>query len=116
MSVLLETITPPESGLININLTLTANIKITSLVARRQVTLHVTHHIADLLHGELPHLVWRQTGVYWRVPVALSAPTKGRIGIVGSIDVDVETGKLIITEEIIHAIEKEAMRLAKEKK
>ncbi|MDM8528386.1 hypothetical protein QUF58_09270 [Anaerolineales bacterium HSG24] len=112
MTILLETIRPPESGLLDINIKLTASIKIPPLEARRQVSIFVTHNIADLLHGDIPNLVWREEGVYWRVPVILSSPSKGRIGLIGTIDVDVETGKLLITNTNIGKIEQEAQRLA----
>ncbi len=113
MIVLLETVTPPEKGLLNVEVKLTANIQITPTIARRRVSLFVSHHIADLLHGEMPdNLVWRESGAYWRVPVTLSSPAKGRIGTVGAIDVHVETGDLTITDIIISQIEQEAQRLA----
>jgi len=112
MTVLLETIKPPESGLLDIEIKLTVNIRITPTIARHRVSLFVTHYIADLLHGETPNLVWREKGVYWRVPIALSSPSKGRIGTVGTIDVDVETGELVITDIIVSKIEVEAQRLA----
>lgn len=112
MTILVETITPPEQGRLDININLSADIHTTSVLARRNVSTYVTHYIADLLHGDTPNLVWREQGVFWRVPVVLSSPSKGRIGVVGSIDVDVQTGDLLITDELIRTIEVEAERLA----
>jgi hypothetical protein len=87
MTVMLETITPPESGPLDIEIKLTANIQITPETARRQVSVFVGNHIADLLYGETPDLVLREQGAYWRVPVVLSSRSLGRIGQVGVIDV-----------------------------
>ncbi|MDM8521372.1 hypothetical protein QUF64_15100 [Anaerolineales bacterium HSG6] len=112
MTILLETINTPESGLLDINIQISANIQVSPLEARRQVSIFVTHYIADLLHGDIPNLVWRKEGVYWRVPVILSSPSKGRIGLIGTIDVDIETGKLLITKTHQDKIEQEAQRLA----
>lgn len=112
MAVLLENITPPENGWLDIDIKIKANIRISGAVARRQVSLFVTHHIADLLRGEAPHLVWGEQGASWRVPVALSSPSKGRIGTVGTIDVDVETGRLNISDALVETLEAEAQRLA----
>jgi hypothetical protein len=57
-------------------------------------------------------LVWSAQGVVWRVPVLLSAPSKGRIGVTGSLDVDVQTGELIVNDQLVNTIETEANRLA----
>jgi len=109
---MLETITPPESGLLDIEIRLNANIQITPDIACRRVSVFVGNQIADLLHGGPPDLVLRENGVYWRVPVLLSSRSMGRIGQVGTIDVDVETGELKITSQTIAEIEKHAQRFA----
>lgn len=112
MTLVVETITPPEMGQVDIELKLSANIQISAANARRIVSRYVTHHIGDLLHGDMPNLVWSEQGVVWRVPVSLSAPSKGRIGTVGSLDVDVQTGELLVNDSLIDTIETEANRLA----
>lgn len=112
MTVLIETVSPPESGRLSVNVEISADILITADDARRKVNRFVTHEIGDLLHAEHPSLVWNTRGAFWRVPVALSAPSKGRIGQPGSIDVDVTTGQLATAENIIAQIEAEAERLA----
>jgi hypothetical protein len=112
MTVMVETITLPERGRLDIEIKLTANIQITPEVARRQVSVFVGNHIADLLHGEAPDLVLREKGVYWRVPVVLSSRSLGHIGQVGVIDVDVESGELNISDQTIPEIENHAQRFA----
>lgn len=112
MAVTLETITPPQSGPLNIEIKLTANIQVTPETARRRVGVFVGNEIADLLHGDTPDLVLREDGVYWRVPVVLSSRSLGRIGQVGVIDVDVETGDLNVNDQIISEIEARAQRFA----
>jgi hypothetical protein len=112
MAVTLETITLPQSGPLNIEIKLTANILVTSEMARRRVNVFVGNEIADLLHGETPDLVLCENGVYWRVPVVLSSRSIGRIGPVGVIDVDVETGDLKVSDQTISEIEARAQRFA----
>lgn len=112
MTVMLETITPPERGPLEIDIHLVANIEITPEMARQRVSVFVGKHLADLLHGELPDLVLREDGVYWRVPVVLSSRSMGRIGQVGAIDVHVETGELNLTEHTLSEIENRAQRFA----
>ncbi len=112
MTVVVETITPPDLGRIVIEVELSADIQITPTIARRRVNTYVSQEIADLLHGDTPTLIWREQGAFWRVPVVLSSASKGRIGVVGVLDIDVQTGDLIITDEIVQNIEMEAERLA----
>jgi hypothetical protein len=68
--------------------------------------------IADLLSAEGSGLVWQENNAYWRVPVALTSRSMGRIGVVGTIDVSVESGELQITDQLIEEIEENAERFA----
>ena len=70
------------------------------------------NEVADLLSGDTPNLVWQTDGAYWRVPVVLASRSLGRIGLVGFIDVNVETGELQPTEQTIRRIEENAQRFA----
>lgn len=112
MLITLEPVTIPESGPFNLELKLATNIQITAERARRKVGVYVGDYIADLLSGESPTLVWKRNKAYWRVPIVLTGGRKGRIGIVGTIDVDVETGELQVNDKIIEEIGTNADRLA----
>lgn len=112
MSIIIESITLPERGPLNIKLDVVTTINTTAEEARRKVSVFAGNTIADLLSGENPGLVWQQNMACWRVPVVLSSRSLGRIGIVGSIDVNVETGELQVTDRLIEEIEKNAQRFA----
>jgi hypothetical protein len=112
MTVLIETVKLPDSGYVQMDLQLTADIRVPAEAARKRVTVLVGREIADLLYGGPPDLVWQEQGVYWRVPVILASRSLGRIGQVGAIDVAVETGELRLDEEVIAIIEDNAQRLA----
>jgi hypothetical protein len=112
MAIIIESVTLPERGPLNIRLDVATTINTTAEEARRKVSVFAGNEIADLLAGETPGLVWQQDRAYWRVPVALSSRSMGRIGIVGAIDVSVETGELQITDQLIEEIEENAQRFA----
>jgi len=112
MTILIETEKLPERGPLNIRLDVSTTINTTAEEARHRVSVFVGHEIADLLSGEAPDLVWQKSGAYWRVPVVLSSRSLGRIGLVGFIDVNVETGELQLTEQTIRRIEENAQRFA----
>jgi hypothetical protein len=112
MSIIIESVALPERGPLNIRLDVATTINVTAEEARRKVSVFAGNTIADLLSGERPGLVWQQNTAYWRVPVALSSRSMGRIGIVGTIDVNVETGELQITDQLIEELEENAQRFA----
>lgn len=112
MSITIESVTIPERGPLNIRLDVATTIVTTAEEARRKVGVFVGNMIADLLSAEVPSLVWLENNAYWRVPVILSSRSMGRIGIVGTIDVNVETGKLQIADQRIEEIEENAQRFA----
>ena len=110
--ILIETEKLPERGPLNIRLDVSITINTTAEEARRKVSVFVGNEIADLLTGEMPDLVWQKGGAYWRVPVILSTRTLGRIGLVGFIDVNVETGERQLSEQTTRGIEENAQRFA----
>ena len=110
MTITLENVTVPDTGPFEINVKLTGNIRLKPEAARRRVSVFVGNQIADLLYGEAPDLVLRENGFFWRVPVVLACRSKGRLGLVGKIDVHVETGELNITPQLISEIEQNAER------
>lgn len=52
-----------------------------------------------MLVGEMPQLVIGQHTL-WRVPVMLTSSHVGTVGQAGTIDVDAETGELLIDEHL----------------
>jgi len=111
MSITLETIDVPESGLFELNIQQIVDIKVNADTARRRVTRYVGDYLGDLLYGENPTLVLQGSRAIWRVPIAVATGEMGRIGQVGVMDVDVETGELNVTDRLVQEIEHNAHRL-----
>ena len=59
-----------------------------------------------------PNLVLSERAC-WRAPVKLAFPTTGPVGVVGEIDVDVQTGKVLADEALLQEIESRAADLAR---
>ena len=85
-------------------------MNLTPTVARRKVNVLMLEKVGNLLHGDSPTLFLRDR-IYWRVPVILSTPSQGRIGRVGEVDVDAETGEMIVDDELLENIAEHARRL-----
>jgi hypothetical protein len=110
MSVEIESLLP-KSGQLTVNIQLSATVNVTAFSARQKVTGFVADEISTQMHGDEPVLVMGER-ICWRVPVILSMPPSGDRGQVGVIDVDVETGQLLVSSELIQEIEKRAQYLA----
>lgn len=64
------------------------------------------------LLAETPKLVAADGRLSWRVPVILALPGRGRLGEVGTIDVDVQTGQVLADEPLLSEIARHANQLA----
>lgn len=109
MSVAVEQL--PRTGKLQIDIQVSADVNFSSTAARRRVGRFVADEISYLMRGGEPALVVADR-IYWRVPVLLTFPGCGSVGVVGDIDVDVETGQLHVTTELIAEIQQRAAYLA----
>lgn len=80
-------------------------VNITPFTARQKVSGYVGGEISHLMIGDEPSLVLSGGRVVWRVPIQMTLLHRGKIGVVGYLDVDARTGQLLISnllkEEII---------------
>lgn len=104
MAIIVLQISPPESGEFSLNIQRTFNIQVTQDEAQGAVMRYITLHLSSQLSSHAP-VLFVADRAYWRVPVHLTFPSQGNVGEVGAIDVDVENGELLLTDEIIEGIE-----------
>jgi hypothetical protein len=101
---------PSEQVNISINITTTLNIS--AFAARQKVNGLVLSEVGTGIGGDPPSLVIEQQRLLWRVPLFLALPSKGRIGQVGSIDVDAHSGEVLADAKTLKDIGDHAERLA----
>jgi len=111
MDAQLETLTLPRSGRVEVNINLSADVHVTATTARRHVSRLVVSELGNLLYGGEPSLVIGER-MCWRVPVILAYPDTGPVGQAGALDVDVETGEVLVTPEQLTEIANYAHYLA----
>lgn len=111
VSILIDENLLPEKGVFELNLKRMCQINITAEEARRQVHRWLIDEVSSNIGAEIPTLVMSERPV-WRVPAALSFPRYGRIGSVGAVDVDVETGKMRNLAQSKAEVERHAEALA----
>ena len=87
------------------------HVRVTAAAARRKVSRFALDKISYLMGGEQPTLV--ETGrLVWRVPVVLAYPDRGIVGQAGFIDVDAESGELVLAPDTIKEVKRNARALA----
>ena len=101
----------PQRGRLEVDIKVTADINISAYAARQKVNGFVLGEISYMMHAGDPTLVLDEH-IYWRVPVILSLTSRGDVGEVGAIEVDVETGQLHVTPQLIMEINSRAEGLA----
>ncbi len=98
-------------GQVWVDVRVQAELNVSAFVARQKVTGYVLDHVSDHMGGDEPSLVIDGERFLWRVPVYLSVLPHGRLGQVGTVDVDAQTGQLLVTKELIEELQHHAQAL-----
>jgi len=101
----------PQTGRLEIDIKVTADINVSAYAARQKVNSFVLNEISYMLHAGEPDLILRDL-ICWRVPVVLSLTSRGDVGEVGAIDVNAETGQLYSNPQLIEEVSARAESLA----
>lgn len=101
----------PQTGRLEIDIKVTSDINVSAYAARQKVDTFVLSEISYMMHAGEPNLVVGDS-ICWRVPVVLSLSSHGDVGDVGAIDVNAQTGQLIVTPQLIAEVNARAEGLA----
>ncbi len=112
MAVELSEVLPQiEGAQVDITVRVSTKLNVTQVAARRKVNVFVLNEIGTGLGGDMPTLVIQNDRLCWRVPVILALAPKGRLGQVGQIDIDAQTGEILADDQLIRDIADHAERL-----
>jgi hypothetical protein len=111
MTILLDPYTIPEKGEVELKIDRSFEIKVTAEEARHKVRWWLRDEVSMLIDADPPTLVIGEQ-VAWRVPAWIGFPHTGRAGVVGTVDVDVNTGAMNNTPECKAEIERQAEEVA----
>ncbi len=101
----------PAQGRMELEIKVTADVNVSAFAARQKVNSFVLREISYMMHAGEPQLSVSER-ITWRVPVILSLTSRGDVGEVGAIDVDVETGQMNVSPQLIQEIDARAEGLA----
>lgn len=86
-------------------------VNITPFTARQKVSGYVGYHISHMMGGDEPSLVFSKGRLVWRVPIIFTRPHEGVLGVVGQVDVDTRTGRLILPHNLAAQVEANAQQI-----
>jgi hypothetical protein len=110
MSVIFQT-HEASRGQVRVDIRIMAELNVSAFMARQKVTGYVLDRVSDHMAGDEPSLVVDGERFLWRVPVYLAVLPQGRLGQVGTIDVDAQTGQLLVTNRLIEEMRHNAREL-----
>jgi hypothetical protein len=111
LTLLMDEYTLPDSGVVDLRLNCSFELKVTAEEARSQVKHWLFDEVSMMLTAQVPTLAIG-TRVVWRVPVIFTAAHIGAVGCAGVVDVDVETGAMNSTPTVKEIILDQARKLA----
>jgi predicted DNA-binding antitoxin AbrB/MazE fold protein len=88
-----------------------ASVQITAAVARHKVNRFILDNVSYLMGAGQPALVEGERLV-WHVPVMLTYPDRGVVGLVGFLDVDAESGDLLVAADTVVELTRHAHAIA----
>lgn len=92
-----------------------ATLQVTSDEARKKAAAFLFLHVGNMLYAGRPLLLVVGQVVRWRVPVLYGLHSKGALGTVGDLIIDVESGDIVIEESTApDAMEERAEELYRE--
>lgn len=99
---------------LHLDLHLSLQLGITAKQAKRKLSRFLLDEVSLFIGPEEPMLVVAEGPlVFWRFPLQLAMAKCGRLGQVGSIDVDAQSGELLLTNEQLMEIKHNARLLAR---
>jgi hypothetical protein len=97
MSVTVSQTHIPGGSQVTLKIEITTHMNTTSYVAKQRVNRFLAVNAGNMLAAGEPELVVGER-LLWRVPVMFGTPEKGQIGKVGELQVNVESGDVIVDD------------------
>lgn len=91
------------------------HLPVSAFVARQKINTLMLDRVSNLLMTYEAELRWPENGKpVWHVPIYMTSSSKGRIGCVGGLNVDAQTGEVKFNEADLARIASEAERLVRD--
>lgn len=103
MTIILDNLTLPEKGHVEMDVKLSFDIVITAEEAKKKADHWLMDQVSTQIGADKPALVVGERTI-WRVVAYISFPHTGRFSDIGYVNVDATTGELLDLEKTKQAI------------
>jgi hypothetical protein len=100
-----------RSAQIDVTVHVSSTLNVTAYTARQKVSGLALSKIGTGIGADEPELIMSRERIIWRVPLFLALPSLGRLGNVGAIDVDAQTGEVLADDQLIETFIRNARQL-----
>ncbi len=97
---------------VDVTIRVTSKLNVTAFAARQKVSGFVLSQVGTGVGTDEPELLVSRNRLLWRVQLFLALPRLGRLGDIGTVDVDAQTGEVLADDTTIEAMIVNARRLA----
>ena len=101
-----------RSAQVDVTIHVSSTLNVTAYTARQKVGGLALSRIGTGIGADEPELVMSRERIVWRVPLFLALPELGRLGNVGVLDVDAQTGEVLADDLLIETFIRNARQLA----
>ena len=102
-----------QNGVVNLQLNISTKLRISAQKAKQKVTRFLLDEVNMFVHPDSPMLAIGEGNTFqWRFPLSYTLGKHGRLGQVGVIDVDAQSGRLLLDEQLLDEINLNVKRLA----
>ena len=107
-----ELVPPLPAAQIDVTIRVTSQLNVTAFSAKRKVAGLALSEIGTGISADEPELVVSRQRVVWRVPLHVALPGLGRVGGIGTVDVDAQTGEVLADHRTFESLMQHARQLA----
>ena len=111
MMLLVDSYPTPKTGYFEIEIKRSGEMQISAEQAHKIAAKWASDTVSNMLQAEPPTLALGEQ-IVWRVPIIFYSTHQGRIGIAGTVDIDIQTGILHNSEQSKQAIIASAQKMA----
>ena len=109
---LTQFIPPLPAAHVDVTIRVTSQLNLTAFSAKQKVAGLALSEIGTGIAADEPELVVSRQRVVWRVPLHVAVPGLGRVGDIGVIDVDAQTGEVLADHRTYQSLRRHARQLA----
>jgi hypothetical protein len=108
---MVESLRLPAKTQVKVTLEVTTEVNVSQYMARVLAQDFLLMKVGNLLKADEPAFVVSDPPC-WNVPVILTNPQVGRVGVIGEIRVDADTGEILAGHRDIESLKRQADELA----